>query len=219
MLATKKTTCGPPREFVRLKIAKPPNGAARQRYDANHKDVLRQQHLMNRARSDYNKMVKERQSLASSTRPRMVFPSMSKECPFFGMRDNEELYLRTAKTMIDIRDELFPDGKDARWSRKYVRAMLLKCHPDRFASSIYEPTRAEIPEWTRAVNHFSSMIHNLNATQQLEFVECLAQARRFLARIEEWERGDSGSRWAVYSDCTTFDQFYARWLVKRDDRL
>lgn len=197
----------------------PPNGIAKQRYDANHKDVLRQQHLMNRARSDYAKMAKARQSLVALARPRMVYPSMSKECPFFLMRGNEELYLRTATAMIDIRDEFFPDSKNARWSRKYVRAMLLKCHPDRFASSIYEPSREELPEWTRAVNHFSSMILNLNTTQQSEFVECLNQTRGFLTRLERWETGDRASSWADYTDCTTFDQFYARWLVKRDDLL
>lgn len=202
----------------RCKIAAPMTEHARQMYYANHKDVLRRKYLMSLARAQFEEMKSVPAEMPQ--RPRLAYPPMSDNCPFARMRGYEELYLATAKTMIQVEDAFSKEP----WSRKYVHAMLRKCHPDRFATNIYAPELKDYDRWNLAVNHFSSMILNLSATDQAGFRKCLSHARAFIESLKKWEkdcadyeRGARQTKWDTYKNCTTFEQFFDKWMSAQDD--
>lgn len=176
-----------------------------QRYFANHKTVLKMKYQQKRAAAEFDKM---KQFMLAMHRPiqcdipdRPLFmpPPMTSSCPFFLMKDYDDLYINTAKVLLVIHDKF---ASHQVGSKKYMMKLILKCHPDKFASNIYAPrVPADAPRWKAAVQHFSSTlinIANINnvddkfqeqiARQKSEFFACLEASRSIVEKFDSWKQ-------------------------------
>lgn len=212
-------------------------------YFANHKSVLKLKYQTKKAMSEFERMTDHmdrlRRSQRRSPRPEFLHPPMSSNCPFFMMRDDADLFLSTAKALLLVHDKFSPGAVGC---RKYMRLMILKCHPDKFATSICPPrTTPDVPIWTQAVHHFSSTLINIAniesadpkyqdriVSQRKEFFTCLEASRTIVREFEDWKQSPEGgtatappveyervlARWTDYLHCKTFDSFFDVWKCR-----
>lgn len=223
------------------------------RYFTNHKNALQLKYQTRRATEAYNKMNEFKQRILqpirriAPRRPIFRHPPMSNNCPFFLMRNDEDLFINTAKTILAVHDQF---SKDTVGSKKYMRMIIMKCHPDKFATNIYSPQAStDMPTWIAAVQHFSSTLINISniesadpkfqkqiERQRDEFFACLEASRPIVEMFDKWKQAECSQpttfsqeypveykrcldKWSMFLHCDTFEDFFEVWKSSKYYKL
>lgn len=115
------------------------------------------------------------------------------------MKDDYDLFARTMRVVISVHDQFKLTDVT---SKKYLHAMLRKCHPDKFAANIMGPASTQdYPRWKTIIDRFTAALIDMSnvATahgsdferiklQLVEYLHCIKISRRVIHQEFSTER-------------------------------